>query len=128
MDLARTRNLLSGLATLSALSDDFRDACATATALLGALLRDKRRGFLIPPSVAQLAPPTGPDEAGTMFVDSVEAWEPLGPSSVDLVTLSDGRVLGINDECVVLYPSREAFENSGHSFDASNCPSINLID
>jgi hypothetical protein len=32
-----------------------------------------------------------------------------GGFHVDFVTLSDGRVIGINEECIVVYPSFEAF-------------------
>lgn len=34
-----------------------------------------------------------------------------GGFHVDFVTLSDGRVIGINEECIVVYPSFDAFNN-----------------
>jgi len=42
---------------------------------------------------------------------------------VDFVQLKDGRILGINDECVVLYESIEAF----YECLPINRESINLI-
>lgn len=45
------------------------------------------------------------------FITKIEDYEPDGPVSVTLVHLPDGRVIGINDECVALYPSREAFDD-----------------
>jgi len=46
-----------------------------------------------------------------------------GNCSVDFVQLKDGRILGINDECVVLYESIEAF----YECLPINRESINLI-
>jgi hypothetical protein len=37
-----------------------------------------------------------------------------GNSPVDFVILKDGRVLGINDECVVLYDNMADFESFAH--------------
>ena len=50
-------------------------------------------------------------EAGLTFVKRVATYEPDGPVSVDLLELFDGRVLGITEETIMLYPSMEAFEN-----------------
>lgn len=35
-----------------------------------------------------------------------------GGCMVDFIHLKDGRVIGITDECAVLYDSMEAFDNS----------------
>ena len=46
------------------------------------------------------------------FVRDVETYEPRGPVTVDLLTLHDGRVIGIDPESLVLYRSRDAFEGA----------------
>lgn len=46
------------------------------------------------------------------FVQSIDAYEPDGPVSIDLLVLADGRVIGINDECVVIYADREDVESN----------------
>ncbi len=57
------------------------------------------------------------------FVSAIDVYEPDGPVSVDLILLADGRVLGVDSETAVLYPSREAFE----AFDGSTeYPTISL--
>lgn len=58
------------------------------------------------------------------FVGGVSSEQTGGGCMVDFVHLADGRVLGINDECVVLYKSMDDF------WDASpeNKPTIELID
>jgi len=43
------------------------------------------------------------------YIDRVFTENTGGGSMVDFVQLKDGRILGINDECVVLYESIEAF-------------------
>ncbi len=43
------------------------------------------------------------------YIDRVVVEQTGGGCMVDFVELKDGRVVGINDECVVLYPSRDAF-------------------
>lgn len=48
----------------------------------------------------------------TSFVTRIEEWEPTGPVPCTLVHLFNGRVLGVNDETIVLYPSRRAFDNT----------------
>ncbi|WP_374090125.1 hypothetical protein [Methylomicrobium lacus] len=57
-------------------------------------------------------------ELGTEYIRSVSSWDSGGGITVDIVELSDGRVLGITDESVVLYPNMEALE-SGESDDAA---------
>jgi len=47
-----------------------------------------------------------------------------GNVTVDLVHLPDGRVLGVNDECVVLYASIDDFLSGG----ASHAPTIDLLE
>lgn len=49
-------------------------------------------------------------ELETEYVKSVSSWDSGGGIMVDIVELKDGRVLGITDESVVLYPSMEALE------------------
>lgn len=48
-------------------------------------------------------------EALGQFVASVFTESTGGGCMVDFIVLIDGRVVGLNDECVVLYPSQEAF-------------------
>jgi hypothetical protein len=43
------------------------------------------------------------------FIKKIESHETGGGCTVEFVTLADGRVLGINDECVVLYESMDDF-------------------
>jgi len=45
------------------------------------------------------------------YISEVFSWDSGGNSMVDFVVLKDGKVLGINDECVVLYDSMEDFES-----------------
>ncbi len=49
-------------------------------------------------------------ELDTEHVKSVSSWDSGGGVVVDIVELKDGRVLGVTDESVVLYPSMEALE------------------
>ena len=44
------------------------------------------------------------------YIDRVFTENTGGGTMVDFVQLKDGRILGINDEFVVLYESMEAFE------------------
>lgn len=53
--------------------------------------------------------PSGFSELGLTFVDRITTYEPDGPVSVDLLHLPDGRVIGVDAEGVVLYPSIDAF-------------------
>lgn len=46
------------------------------------------------------------------FVKGRSAFEEEGPVSVDLLELADGRVLGIDEESVVLYPGMLDFEDA----------------
>lgn len=45
------------------------------------------------------------------FVDDLETFEPDGPVSVDLLTLHDGQVIGIDTESVCVYPTRGHFDS-----------------
>lgn len=49
-------------------------------------------------------------ELDTEYVKSVSSWDSGGGIMIDVIELKDGRVLGITDESVVLYPSMEALE------------------
>jgi hypothetical protein len=49
-------------------------------------------------------------ELGTEYIKSISSWDSGGGIVIDIVELSDGRVLGITDEAVVLYPNMEALE------------------
>jgi hypothetical protein len=57
-------------------------------------------------------------ELGTEYIKSISSWDSGGGIVIDIVELKDGRVLGITDESVVLYPSMEALE-SGESDDTA---------
>jgi hypothetical protein len=46
-----------------------------------------------------------------------------GNCSVDFVQLNDGRIVGINEECIVLYKSLDDFYNC----ETNNRPIIELI-
>jgi hypothetical protein len=83
----------------------------------------------IPASLIQGEAPDCTPMPNARFIRSIVGWEFDGPAPVDLVVLNDGRVIGINGECAVLYPSLEAFEASGDGalFDASGCPSLSLL-
>lgn len=50
------------------------------------------------------------------YIDHIKTENTGGGTMVDFVVLKDGRVLGINDECVVLYPSIAAFWDSEVEF------------
>lgn len=68
-------------------------------------------------------------ELGLTFVKSLKVYEPDGPVSVDLLTLFDGRVLGIDADSAVLYPSMEAFDKLGEDSEKdSTYPSMDLAD
>ena len=45
----------------------------------------------------------------TAFIDKVTTYETGGNCPVDFITLKSGRVLGISDDCVVLYDDMEDF-------------------
>ncbi len=66
---------------------------------------------------------SSPSAPLTSHVQSVTEEDTGGHCMVTFVTLADGRVLGINDECVVLYPSMDAFYD--HSEDL---PVIELLE
>lgn len=54
------------------------------------------------------------------YIKRVTTVHTGGNCNVDVVELDDGKCLCINGECVVLFPSREAFDDP--EFDASNLP------
>jgi hypothetical protein len=58
------------------------------------------------------------------YIDHIKTENTGGGTMVDFVVLKDGRVLGINDECVVLYKSIAAFWNN----DVESAPMIDLIE
>ncbi|MGZ4011068.1 MAG: hypothetical protein ACXVLF_08950 [Flavisolibacter sp.] len=49
-------------------------------------------------------------ELGTEYIKSISSWDSGGGIVIDIVELKDGRVLGITDESVVLYPNMDALE------------------
>jgi len=57
-------------------------------------------------------------ELGTEYIKSISSWDSGGGIVIDIVELKDGRVLGITDESVVLYPSMDALEE-GEADDAA---------
>jgi hypothetical protein len=57
------------------------------------------------------------------YISHLSCMESGGNCSVDFVHLKDGRVLGINDECVVLYSSMQDFLG----FETRERPALNLI-
>jgi hypothetical protein len=57
-------------------------------------------------------------ELGTEYIKSISSWDSGGGIVIDIVELKDGRVLGITDESVVLYPNMDALEE-GESHDAA---------
>lgn len=61
----------------------------------------------------------------TTHVAAITEAQTGGNCMVSLVTLADGRVLGINDECVVLYRSMDDFENDMGDVDR---PAIDLCE
>jgi hypothetical protein len=50
-------------------------------------------------------------EQKSEYVRSVSSWDSGGGIMVDIVELADGRVLGITDESVVLYPNLDALQD-----------------
>jgi len=54
------------------------------------------------------------------FIQKIEFEYP----DVHLVHLKDGRVVGINSECIVLYANEEAF----YECDTNELPMINLLE
>ena len=41
-------------------------------------------------------------------IAKIDTWNSGGNCMVDMIYLNDGRVIGLNEECVVLYPSENA--------------------
>jgi hypothetical protein len=56
------------------------------------------------------------------WIKAIEGYETGGNCPVDFIHLHDGRVIGIDNECIVLYESMEAFEE----FDNYEAPFITL--
>ena len=54
------------------------------------------------------------------FISKIEEVFP----ALHLIHLKDGRVVGINSECIVLYQSEEAF----YECDTNELPMINLLE
>lgn len=65
-----------------------------------------------------------PTKQRLTYIDSMETYDSGGHCMIDFVHLKDGKVLGINDECIVLYPSMEAFETHDGT---EQLPCINLV-
>lgn len=62
----------------------------------------------------------GASRLGLTFADRIELYEPDGPVSVDLLVLCDGRVLGIDTDSAVLYPSMAYFEDGDNFFNETD--------
>jgi hypothetical protein len=56
------------------------------------------------------------------WIKAIKGYETGGNCPVDFIQLHDGRVIGIDSECIVLYESMDAFLE----FDNYDRPSINL--
>lgn len=54
----------------------------------------------------------GDSAVALTFVERIETFEPNGPVSVDLIILCDGRVLGVDSDSLVMYPSKASFERT----------------
>jgi len=59
------------------------------------------------------------------FIKSISTENTGGGCMVDFIFLLDGRVIGVNDDCVVLYPTLEAF---GQGDDDGSFDSFPVID
>lgn len=55
------------------------------------------------------------------YIKKIDTVNTGGGCMVDLIHLHDGRVIGLNDECAVLYESLDAFFNDG---EARNLPAF----
>ena len=55
------------------------------------------------------------------YIQKIDTVNTGGGCMVDLIHLHDGRVIGLNDECAVLYESLDAFFNDG---EAKNLPAF----
>lgn len=61
--------------------------------------------------------------SGKLFnIKSISCEELGGNINIDFLTLNDGRVLGIGDDCVVLYENMDEFWNAT----PTDKPQINL--
>jgi hypothetical protein len=52
-----------------------------------------------------------------LYIQKIETVNTGGGCMVDLLYLHDGRVIGLNDECAVLYESLDSFFNDGEGID-----------
>lgn len=68
----------------------------------------------------------GRSMVGLTFVRRIGTFEPEGPVSVDMVYLHDGRILGIDSDSAVLYPSLQAFDAITETGEAGDFPAIDL--
>jgi hypothetical protein len=49
-------------------------------------------------------------EVKAEYIRSISTWDSGGGINIDVIELTDGRVLGITDESVVLYKNMESLE------------------
>ena len=52
------------------------------------------------------------DDRGTEYVASIHTGQTGGMCMVDIVVLRSGQVITLNDECLVVWPSLQAWEDS----------------
>lgn len=52
------------------------------------------------------------DDRGTEYVASIHTHQTGGMCMVDIVVLRSGQVITLNDECLVVWPSLQAWEDS----------------
>lgn len=52
------------------------------------------------------------DDRGTEYVASIHTDQTGGMCMVDIVVLRSGQVITLNDECLVVWPSLQAWEDS----------------
>ena len=52
------------------------------------------------------------DDRGTEYVASIHPNQTGGMCMVDIVVLRSGQVITLNDECLVVWPSLQAWEDS----------------
>jgi hypothetical protein len=64
------------------------------------------------------------NKVSTHWITETTTYESGGNCPVDFVTLHDGRVLGIDGECVVLYESMDDFL----AFETKTRQTISLVD
>ena len=64
------------------------------------------------------------DNKGTEFVQSIHTDQTGGMCMVDVIVMRSGRALTITDECVVAWPSLEAWEDSFETGDEGSMGGI----